>query len=156
MVVARKSFFTVRGTNMETLRLNNNTYCTVEPCPENHLDDDTKKAERVVVYQNDQKVFTWDVYLNDDTRFSLFFQAEPEFQDGKWLDVIATFEPNSMARWNRPYAVWWNVGEWMEARQDQFKALLETMNADNVLESKTVFSMGAINSITHINQPNGQ
>lgn len=131
----------------ETIQLNDEMYCTVEPCPVDYFGSDSKSAERVITYWNDQKVSTWDIYLSDDTRYTMLFEAEPEFQNGRWIELAKTYWPNSLDRFSRQYIVWLNSNGAMVARETEVKTLLEHFSSNNVMKSNTVLAQGMINKI---------
>lgn len=131
----------------QTVRLNDQMYLTIEECPIDYFSSDTKRAERVITYWNDQKVSTWDVYLNDDTRFFMNFEAEPEFRNGRWLELLATYEPGSMSRFDRPNTVWFKAGEWVVNDKERIVSAVKDLRDRNVMQSGTVFSTGSLNEV---------
>ena len=126
-------------------------YCTVEPCPVDYFKSESKRADRVITYLGDQKVSTWDVYCNDDTRYFLFFEAEPDFRGKRWLELVATYEPGCLARFDRPNAVWFRTGEWVVEDKQYFVDSVKDLGDKGVLHVEKVFSQGAVNEIIDLN-----
>ena len=122
-------------------------HCTVEPCPVDYFGSESKRAERVITYFGDQKVSTWDVFCNDDTRYFLFFEAEPNFRNKRWLELVATYEPGSLARFDRPNAVWFRTGEWVVEDKQHFVNSVKNLGDKGVLHVQKVFSEGALTEI---------
>lgn len=138
--------------NSQTINLSDKSYITIDPCPRNYFGDDKKTAERVQLFTNGEKVLTWDVYMNDDTRFTLYMEVETNYRSGEWLNVIAECDPLSLQRFNRKYAVWTNSGEAVVKQESTFAEALKTFNKRNVLTTSVALAHGQINKIIDLTQ----
>lgn len=136
----------------ETIQLSATSYITVEECPRDYYGDAKKRAERVVLYSDNKKVLTWDVYLSEDTRYTLVMDVEPEFRDGKFLDVLANADPGSLSRFDRQYVVWLNAGEPVVHREAAFVDGLKVFNEREILKTGTVLIHGAANKVVPISE----
>lgn len=131
----------------EILQLSDDMYCTIEPCPIDYFGSETKRAERVITFWNDQKVSTWDVYLSEDTRYTIRFEAEPEFQNGRWIELTQTYYPNILERFTRPNIVWLRTNEITVSKEPEFLSLLSNLAQRNVMGLGTIYAEGNLNKI---------
>lgn len=134
----------------EVLKLNDEMYCTIEPCPIDYFGSETKKAERVITYWNDQKVSEWDVFLSSDTRYTIRFEAEPDFRNGRWIELANTYLPGSLDRWARPNVVWLQTNQMSVASEKDFLKLLSDLATNQVMSTGTIYSHGMINKIINM------
>ena len=91
---------------VEVLQLSDEIHCTIEPCPIDYFSSDAKRATRLTAFKGEEKFCTWDVYLNDDTRYTLYFEAEEPFRQNLWMEMLKTFYPGALSRFDRPNVVW--------------------------------------------------
>jgi hypothetical protein len=136
----------------ELLQLSDKMYCTIEVCPIDYFGSDIKRAERVTTFWNDQKVSTWDVYLSEDTRYTIRFEAEPEFQNGRWMQLTETYYPNILERFSRPNIVWLQTNQITVSKESDFLQMLTALAQRNVMSGGTIYAQGLLNKITHMDE----
>jgi hypothetical protein len=128
-------------------RLNEEMYGIVEPCPIDYFGSEEKRAIRINTFRNDERVSTFDLYLTDDTRYTLGILIEEPYRGGLWLELIGTYEPGVLSFIDRPNAVWYKPGEWIIDTKDNILHGLNQFKEKGIMKTDKVFSYGTINDI---------
>jgi len=108
--------------------------------------------QRVTTYKNEEKVSTWDVYLNEDTRYTLKFEAEPNYRNGLWMDLLKTYDENALNEFDRENAVWLGTGSWVLTQNQKIQTMLKHADLSNILKTKTAYSQGLLNEVIKIRE----
>lgn len=134
----------------ERIQLNDEMYCLVENSPIDYFGSEEKRALRVTTFRGDEKVCTLDLYLNEDTRYTLGIEVEEPYRNGRWMELMKTYWPGALEKFSRPNAVWYLAGQWIIAESDRIRGVLGNLKDKQILETDTVFSYGSINDIFEI------
>lgn len=131
-------------------RFNDEMYGIVEPCPIDYFGSTEKRAIRITLYRNDERIFIVDLYLTDDTRYTMYVSVEEPYQNGIWLGMLKTFDPGVLSFLDRPNAVWYRPGEWIIEDKPKLLDGLTELKDQGILQTDRVFSYGALNDVYDI------
>jgi hypothetical protein len=131
-------------------RLNDTMHCIVEPCPIDYFGSEDKRAIRITTFENENRVSIIDIYLTDDTRYTLYVSVDEPYQNGIWWNLVKTYDPGVLAFMDRPNAVWYRPGEWIIEDKPRLLDGLKEMKDYGILQTDRVFSYGALNDVYDI------
>lgn len=60
---------------------------TFEPCPVNYFPNDSDMtATRMTIFTYGDPVFFLDFIIQEDTRYTIYFEVFPDYREGRWLN----------------------------------------------------------------------
>lgn len=134
----------------EQIQLNEEMYCVVEDSPIDYFGSQEKRALRITTFHKEQKVSTWDIYLSEDTRYTLNIEVEEPYRHGRWMELAKTYWPGTLEKFSRPNAVWYLAGQWIIAEGESMRGSLHELKTKRILDTGKVFSYGLVNDIYEI------
>lgn len=140
----------------EQYRMNNNMYYTVEPYPFKYggllSNVQQEDISRVNIYLDDQLIIRWDVYITDDTRYTIGIEVAPNYRLGQWIDIWASADAGTMEQFSRPKVVWLNSGKLVKEQEIAMKRLITMLHERGIMRTGKVYAHGDINNVTTISE----
>lgn len=131
----------------ETVIINDQLFYTIEPSKKQYPIVKNADVYSVTLFNDKAEVLRWDLHLTDECRYVLAFEVSPAFRDDRWKEVIGSIPAGVLERFNRPKVVWLNVSHDIAERSGAFYDALSEWDSKGILETKVIYSHGALNKI---------
>ena len=120
-------------------------YATDTESPVNYFPGQGKRARRFTLYRNDMLVLFMDYYIEGDTRYGLYFEVDPAFRDGQWLEIIAQIKNFAPNYFQESRTVWLHVSPYLMRSLPKLLATREMLLEKDKAFATTVYIEGAVN-----------
>jgi hypothetical protein len=125
-------------------------HATDTASPVDYFPGQDRRARRFTLHRDGKQVLFFDYYVSGDTRYGLYVEVEPEFRDGKWIEVVSSIQKKVSNYLNQPRVVWLKVSPWLAKSMPNMLATVETLNEKDITFIKSVYVEGAVNNIFNV------
>ena len=115
--------------------------------PVNYFPGQDKRARRFTLYRDEHQVLMFDYHIEGDTRYVLYFEVEPAFRDGHWIQIVTGIKNYAKNYLDQDRVVWLHVSPYLAKTLPRILTAVQDLNEKDALFLKEVVIEGAVNNV---------